>query len=277
MPFSAYVSLLITAVWVSCLALPVWGDVNMNGGRLLQFEGPCPVPAHPSANVQSDFDLAKEHFWLYVPKGYDGKSPYGLIVYDSPGAQQLGLPAGWGPVLDADKLIFIAPQNAGNDQKRPRREGLFVVAEMEMAKKYAIDPARVYASGFSKGGATASDVAFHHSDLFRATIQCCETDFYKPLPFVERVPADFVQHPEPYGSIVCTPEQVAAAKKSVKFEITTGTNDFRLHFVDDIFKGGFQPEGFYAKLWFVPGTTHQPCRPETLRAVLADIEGAKGR
>jgi hypothetical protein len=70
------------------------------------------------------------------------------IVYADPTA---GLPSVWQAILDARKYIFVAAENARNDQPRGRRLGLAVLGALKAMKIYRIDPNRVYAAGFSGG------------------------------------------------------------------------------------------------------------------------------
>jgi len=53
----------------------------------------------------------------------------------------------------------------------------------------------------------------------------------------------------------------------------TGTNDFRRGNILDIFRGGFEQEGFQAKLLDVPGMEHDICDGETLSRALDFLEG----
>jgi len=260
--------IVILAGWFHACA-----DVPVTGGNLVQFDNPCPLPKHAGPELMYTFDLAQEHFWVYVPAGYDGSAPWGLIVYDSPEATQTDLADGWAQVLADDKLLFIAPQNAGNDQPSNRRGGLCVVAALEMMKLYSIDPKRVYAAGFSGGARIASALGFFQSDMFHATIQCSGTDFYKAVPKVAVTDADTAQNPKPYGQLNAQPDEIANARQSVKFTISTGSGDFRERFIQDIYNGGFAADGFQAKLWDVNGMGHEPCSASTLRDMLTFIEG----
>jgi len=246
----------------------------MSGSRTIQFSGASPPVLKRSRFIRYDFDLNQEHFWLNVPSAYDGHEPWGLVVYISPEAKTEELPEGWDQVLNDDKLLFICPQDAGNDQPNSRREGLGVVAAQEMMKFYSIDPNRVYASGFSGGARQAGRLAFHQSDIFRATIQCCGSDFYKPVPRASVTDADRQAHPGDYGLVDADAMEVENAKKQVKFVLITGTEDFRQHYIEDIYNGGFKAEDFSATLISVSGMGHQPCPAHELRDALNFIENS---
>jgi hypothetical protein len=241
--------------------------------HLVKFAGPSPIPTYPSSHVLYSFNLDQERFFVRVPKSYDGRGDWGLIVYDSSQDVYIGTPRGWAPVLNADRLLFIAPQQAGNDQESSRREGLCVVAALEMERRYAINRKRVYIAGLSGGAWIASGLGFHQWNVFRASIQCSGSTFYRSVPRVAVTDADLTRNPQPYGLMSCDPDEIEVARKSVKFAITTGPGDFREHFLQDIYHGGFAADGFQAKLWDVPAMGHEPCSASTLRDVLAFIEG----
>ena len=225
-----------------------------------------------SSFINYDFDLRNEHFWLFVPDGYTGQEPWGLIVFINGDWVMNKLPEGWDKVLAANKLLFIAPQSADNGKPNNRREGLGTVAALEMIKNYKIDRDRVYIAGFSGGARMASQLGFHQSDVFRATIQSCGSNYPKEVPRVAVVDADFKGHPEKYGLMQVGGGDETAARKKVKFVLATGPGDFRNHFIHDIYNGGFKHDGYQALLLDVPGTGHQPCRADTLQKALDFIE-----
>jgi hypothetical protein len=244
----------------------------MSGNKTIQFTGTCPAPAQQSRHIRYDFDLAQEHFWLYIPSGYDGHQPWGLVVYNSPQPTTEELPDGWGQVLNDDKLLFICPQQADNDQPNKRRQGLAVIAALEMMKLYNIDPARVYAAGYSGGAREASELGFHQSDIFHATIQCGGSDFYKAVPRTAVTDADLQANPGEYGLLDADEPDIDRARKNVKFVLITGSKDFRQHYLQDIYNGGYKPDGFKALLLDIPDLDHQPCSAHDLRAALDFIE-----
>jgi|SRR5580698_1436117 predicted esterase len=234
------------------------------------FGGPNLAPKYLSPNVAYDLPPGKERYFLYVPQSYTGSEPYGLIVftYADPRAR---LPFGWQGVLDTRRYIFVAAENAGNDQPRARRLGLAVMGAMKTMEAYRIDPNRVYAAGFSGGARMAGLLGFYQSDIFRGTLQNSGADFYRPVPVVEATSlVDTAGHT--YGLLQASDEDVRQAK-AVRFVFITGSNDFRRGNISDIFHGGFEPDGFKAKLFDVPGMGHDICDRETLSRALDFLEG----
>jgi len=181
-------------------------------------------------------------------------------------------PDEWDEVLNSDKLIFIAPQKAGDLQNLERRQGLCVIAALEMAKQYGIDPKRIYVAGFAGGALVAAQLAFHQSDIFSASIQCSDSNYTKVVPQKAVTDDDLQQHPGSYVLIKADPAEVTNAIKSVKVAIITGGGDYREHFLQDICNGGYLADGFQAKLWDVRNLQHEPCSGSTFQDVLSFIE-----
>ena len=272
-PVSALGTLLVFALMAgmgaACRRSEPLSEVR-KGAFWSEFGGPARTPEHISPFIAYNLVPANERFFVYVPSGYTGAEAYGLIVftYADPSAR---VPAGWQSVLDQRKYIFVAAQNAGNDQPHGRRLGLAVMAALKMMKIYHINPERVYAAGFSGGARMSGLLGFYQSDIFRGTIQNCGADFYKSVPTVDATSQlDTAGHP--YGLLDASDADVHGAK-GVRFVLITGTNDFRRGNILDIFRGGFEQEGFQAKLLDVPGMEHDICDGETLSRALDFLEG----
>lgn len=244
------------------------------GDFLTSFSGQTPVPRKLNPNVSYRFTLSAEMYFVHVSPRYRAEAPYGLIVFTDANDELRQLPEGWQAVLDRRKYLFIAAQNAGNRQNVNRRLGLAVVGALEMMQRYRIDPHRVYAAGFSGGARMSSLLGFFQSDVFRGTIQNCGTDFYRAVPMVA-AKSRLDTAGQPYGMMAsnATRGDIAAAKQ-VRFALITGTRDFRRGNIVDIYRGGFSPDGFRARLFDVPGMEHDVADGPTLSAVLDFLEGA---
>ena len=138
--------------------------------------------------IDLGLDPAKEQFFIHVPAAYKAGDKWGLVVFVNSGNDMKGLPSGWGDVLAERKLLFVAPQNAGNDQLVSRRFGLAVMGALKMMAKFDIDKSRVYASGFSGGARMAGALGFYQPGIFKATIQNCGADFPGAVPRVKADP-----------------------------------------------------------------------------------------
>jgi len=240
---------------------------------LLHFATPTNINLKKSNEINYQLKLENENYYVYVPKNYNGKEPFGLIVYISPSDYFTQLPPGWSEILDARHFIFIAPQGAGNDSGQPRRYGLGILGALAAMNEYKIDPSRVYAAGLSGGARAAGHMAFFQSDLFKGTIQACGADFYKIVPHGNGPNWVDSNGQVNYGFVSFPPEDVHNAKAIVRFTIITGSKDFRHGNLTDIYNGGFRPEGFMCKFFDIPNMGHEDCSAETLNQAIDFLEG----
>jgi predicted esterase len=111
-------------------------------------------------------DPAKESWHVYVPDGYTGSEPYGVLVWVAP-YDSGEIAYGWQGQLSDHKLIYVAADKSGNDQGvMDRRVPLALTGLANIEAQYKVDPARIYVGGFSGGGVTASRIAAAYSDVF---------------------------------------------------------------------------------------------------------------
>lgn len=240
------------------------------GNFITSFERESLRPARRNPNIAYGLDPSAERFFVHVAAAYSGQSRYGLVVFLDADDRVDAMPGGWAGVLDARNLLFIAPENAGNDQYPERRLGLGVLSALEMMKHYQIDANRVYISGFSGGARMAGLLGFFQPDVFRGTIQNCGADFYQHVPQVYAT-SQLDTAGQPYGFFPATADEVQRAKP-VRFALITGSEDFRRGNILDVFNGGFAKAGFQAKLFDVPGMSHDTADADTLNAALDFLE-----
>jgi hypothetical protein len=251
---------------------PRVGDFVSEAGSWAREE--APLPAARDAHIDYSLDVAGERFLVHVPEDYSPRRPYGLLVYVHPGDWIAAPPRGWSGVLDERRLIFVAPENAGNDEKVERRLGLAVLAAEAMMTRYAIDPHRVYAAGWSGGARMAELLGFYQQDVFHGTVQSCGADFYADLPHVHGT-RDDRRGGATYGVLLAPTEAEKLGAKQIRFALVTGPGDFRFGDVRDIYEYGLRPAGYDAKLLVVPGMGHENADADALRAALDFIDGAK--
>jgi Esterase PHB depolymerase len=233
------------------------------------FDGPAPPITPNNPNVDYELQPSSEKYFVYLPSNYDEQTPFGLVVFTDSEDTFDRLPLGWATAFRDHKLLFIAAQNAGNDQAVARRLGLAVLGATEMIQHHKIDPARIYAAGFSGGARMSGMLGFFQPTIFRGTVQICGADFYEAVPKVATQTAEVP--PGDYGLLSATPDEIAAAK-TVRFTFITGDNDFRYADIQDIFHGGFEKSAFKAKLIEVPGMSHRYCGGSTLDTALTFLD-----
>jgi predicted esterase len=119
--------------------------------------------------IEQPLDPSQEKFALYVPKQKPERG-YALIVFVPPW-DDARLPQGWAEVLERYGAIFVTPARSGDDQNvLARRVPLALIAEQTVARRYAVDPERIYIAGFSGGSRVAMRVALGYPDIFRGAL-----------------------------------------------------------------------------------------------------------
>ncbi len=121
------------------------------------------------AMADQPVDPSKETFTVYVP---DRMPPggYGLLVFMPP-ARIARVPDDWGAPLDERGFIFVAAARAGNDTSvLGRRVPLALIAEHNIAKRYKLNPDRIFVGGFSGGARVALRIALAYPDVFHGAL-----------------------------------------------------------------------------------------------------------
>lgn len=232
--------------------------------------GTLPNTEEKGPSLIGDFNLSKETFYVSAPTGSSANQPHGILVFLSPADECADVPPGWASVLKEKKLIFIAPQKAGNKQDTSRRAGLAVLAATKLLEMSKIDTNRVYVAGFSGGAKVASCCAFLCPSLFSGVVLVCGVYFPRKVPRVKATEDDG------YGYFSMDEQEVAEARQRVKFVLVTGSKDFRYGNIMDIYTGGFQKDGYTVKLIDVPEMDHTICSPRALSDAISFLDKKTG-
>jgi autotransporter-associated beta strand protein len=217
--------------------------------------------------VNYDLDLNSWPYDVYVPPGYDGTKPFGVMVYITSDATT-------GIVLQTaskDKnIIWISPRNVGNGANSTNRHGAALLAVYRAMELFNIDPRRVYLSGKSGGARTASSLAFYHSEIFHGVAP--SSGF--ALPRLDEVTPDYIPNTsgqsdsyflysdQPfnyyYFNFPSTFNAIEAAGRANKLRsyIITRYDDYREDYFVEGFHCAFEPQGQTCFLYDGPGT-HQ--------------------
>ncbi len=200
---------------------------------------------------ERDYDLAKESFEVCVPESYHGDVGWGLFVYVSPGASG-SVPPAWRGVLEKHKLIWVAPNRAGNERAVWCRVGLAINAAVNMRKRYKVDEDRVYIGGVSGGGRIASMAGVCYPDLFCGAYPMIGCNFYRTLPSVEQAGRVFRQ------TFTLPPAHLMEwAKKRSRLVLLTGQSDPNRE-QTKVNSEAFKKDGFqHVRYIEVPGMGHQ--------------------
>ena len=229
------------------------------------FEAKAPRTLRRHTLVQYDIQLKDELFYVYVPENYNGTEAFGILAFIAP-SDSMVLPAGWETVLKERKLIYIAPQKAGNTFPVSRRAGLALAGILKLSQIGKIDASRVYVTGLSGGGRVAARLAFFHPELIAGALPCGGADFCEAVPKVHATQAD------EYGTVSVDPSLALMTRIKVPFALITGDKDQRRGNILDLYEGGFAKKKFRAKLFDVAGAGHEACSAATLTEALSFVE-----
>lgn len=207
-----------------------------------------------------DYAIDQESFEVYVPDSYDGSEPYGLFVWINAGPHG-GPREDYLPVLDQHKLIWIGANNSGNDRSFWHRAGLALDGRHNMMRKYRIDPMRVYVSGVSGGGRSASRVGPTYAELFAGAFPIIGVDYFTRLP-----------HPDTRTNYLAfwgaafnppLPHILKRAKRDGRYVLLTGESDGNRLQTLTTFKYGYERAKFEHVTYLeVPGMGHELPPPD---------------
>ncbi|MCC6679136.1 MAG: hypothetical protein IT436_18580 [Phycisphaerales bacterium] len=125
--------------------------------------------------------LADNEIWARAPKGYDPRSPAGLLVWvhASPNGQP---PAPIFEAADQLGLVCISQADAGNDCAIADRYQRIFDAVATAAARYHVDPRRIYITGISGGGKVSSVLWACFPDLFSGCVPIVGLACYENVP-----------------------------------------------------------------------------------------------
>lgn len=252
-------------------ALPNTQILLTPGWKTIQFDA-LPTPEHKPKWFAYGFDPAKEKFNIYVPKGYDPKTPYGVLGWTN-ASDGAGIPKLFEPLFDEFRLIAVAAQGCGNNQTSDRRAGLLASAILELSKITSINQKRLVLSGISGGGRLSALGGFVHPEIFCGAISWCGGNFYKDYPDSSKANyfSSGIASAHKIKDAV-TAQNVTAAKKNVKFVLLTGTKDFNQRNSHDI-EDAMKKEHFQVLLIEQPDLGHGVGSAETMRQALEFVLG----
>lgn len=185
---------------------------------------------------------------VYCPQSYDGKMPFGLIVYINSGDTGK-IKGDWKPVLDKHRLIWIGANNAGNNHDTGWRHSLAVEAVAQLRQRYRLDPNRIYVSGNSGGGRVCSQVMVTHCQLFTGGFPHIGCNPYRTLVYDGNglLPTKLQNLPR---------AALRAAATKNRFVFLTGSKDFNRKQTQAVAQS-YQKDGFrHVSYLEVPGMAH---------------------
>jgi pimeloyl-ACP methyl ester carboxylesterase len=195
--------------------------------------------------LPADYDSRKQRYQFFLPKDYDVKKEWPLVVFISPGDDPLGWRF-WQKVCEETGMLFCAPYGAGNVVPVDQRTRMVLDVLDDVRRHYRIDPQQTYLAGFSGGGRMACALAFALPEYFGGVIPVCGTNPLHALPALRHRIRD---------------------RLSVAF--VTGSGDFNRKENEDYMFPYFQELGIRSRLWVVPRMGHSVPGPDVLAEVHA--------
>lgn len=184
-----------------------------------RFGWPASLVARDDPERKGVIDWSGEEFVLYVPDGYTRETPHGVCVYISatPEAQ---LHPDWLPVLAKRRLIGVSFARGGNERHVWNRVSLALAAVHNVQATYAVDPRRIYISGYSGGGKVSCLLGLHYPDVFTGMFAMCGSSYFRAVP-VAGEPGRV------WTAEITKPRDAhwATARRAQRFVLFTGSDD----------------------------------------------------
>lgn len=207
--------------------------------------------------VSTSEDLEAVTYDVYVPPGYDGSEPYGLVAFINSGNNG-GAPAGsYQALFESERLIQIAPDGAGNAVNIDIRMGRAMLGALRAMELFNIDDTRVYAMGNSGGARSAHMMLHQYPQLFSGALPRCGANYPREVDqdYETREPDS---HYEFWGAgffpaVAGEPYLDYLRSFEHRFALMVSFDDFREGDVMNIYHNGMEQDGLYARLIETPG------------------------
>ncbi|HLJ80745.1 MAG TPA: PHB depolymerase family esterase, partial [Ktedonobacterales bacterium] len=164
------------------LPAPAWPDDGATDHPIPSTGCGLTTPVTPGTTAEQSVTVppatnegfASRMYWIHVPHGYDASRPTALVlVFHGGGGTGIGMEAatGFSPFADQHQFLVVYPQGLPHDVLGPGYTSwaatgpldsiangvddlLFVSNLLDaLQRQYCVDPQRIYATGFSAGGA----------------------------------------------------------------------------------------------------------------------------
>lgn len=206
----------------------------------------------PGTDPGFSYKIAAESYAVNVPKSYDSKSPFGLLVWISPG-ESGAVPEDWLFLMDKHRLIWIGANQSGNSEYADtRRIPLALDAAHNMQKIYNIDPNRIYVAGLSGGGRVASMAAMLYSDIFSGGIFIIGANYWEKV-YIPGQKGRFWE-----ASMAAPPSKyLSLADVFGRYVFLTGDNDVNRPQMQAYYEIGYKKRFKNVVYYQVPGMGHE--------------------
>lgn len=198
-------------------------------------------------------DLSTRNYDLYIPDGYDGSEPYGLVLYLNSGAGAEP-DADLIPVLEEEKLIYVGATAKGNFSPTNQRIAWGLIGYLRTMELLHIDTDRLYMHGGSGGSRAGHALSFYHPELFRGIFGRVGSGYPEYLPNCYETRSANSHYEIAYmGHWNDTDFRFYPRDLGFRYYVITGYNDFREGDNFNVYHYGFERNGFINRLYTEPG------------------------
>ena len=190
--------------------------------------------------------IEEEGFHVRLPRGYDPRTPAGLVIWISP-TPNGQVPPVFNKALDELGLICIGADNSENQRPPADRFQLAFDAMATAMSRFHIDPRRVYVTGFSGGGRMASMMHGAFADIVTGSVPIGGANSYKHVPI-----GDGTYWPAGYRK---PPGQIFGLFRRQRMACITGDRDFNYENVLGVVRS-LTADGVNAKVVDIEGLAH---------------------
>jgi pimeloyl-ACP methyl ester carboxylesterase len=181
------------------------------------------------------------NFRVRLPDRGPSAAPSGVVVFIKP-TDTGTFPENWSAEFDARNLVWISPDDFGNDKLTRERMLAAIMAAQLVGRIAKVDTERIYVAGMSGGGRVASQTITHSPQLFAGAIYIVGAD---PPEIPLKPPA---------------PER--------RFVFITGRGDFNRGEMRRVFKRYGKAGATHVKLMDLPHLAHEYPSAEDLGVAL---------
>lgn len=228
-----------------------WGTGSVFNQSLDSLEADYTITSHVGISFHLNNFLNNYDYNIHIPPNYNGSEAFGLITFIN-AANNGNLISSWLPVLAEKKLILVAGNNIGNSVAIDTRIGVVLAACKSLQETLNIDSTRIYSSGASGGGRSASHLMFCFPEIFAGMIPNCGANYLRQVnqDYETQNPNSHYEYIFPYTSA-----QFAYVKSfNPILAYLTAYDDFREGDLMNIYHNGAEPDGFEAKILEISGS-----------------------
>jgi predicted esterase len=207
-------------------------------------------------------DLSSEPLLVRLPKDYDPRRAYGVLVYIDPG-DNASIYQPFHAAADELGFIMVAAVNTGNEVHRAIRYQLALDGLATVSERYLVDPRRVYPTGISGGGQISTHLWLCMPDLFTGAVPIVALASY------ENIPADFGKY---WMATVAKPTaKLLKMAQAHRCGAMTGGKDFNEKIIQDAAKLLVR-DGFKVQVYDYPDMGHTAPKAERFAEALKWVD-----